>query len=264
MTIEAYNRLLEVLFVGSSVSLALWGLVRKAPRARERNPSAGCVEVILTAAMVVLVAVAPAILVLGTLPVMPGIALLGKWVLLPCILLMAILGSAAKSWGMQRLSDRILVGLWAGAAASGFLDAIRILGLHLGFMPWDLPRLFGMMFTDRLALGPSHLSDLLGQFFHYWIGCCLGLAYTLSSGRFHWRGGLLWALLLEVGVAMGMGCLGCALNLGLLATSLTAHAAFGAMLGLLCAKNARQAASLFHLVLSLKRGVMRTDPAVIP
>ncbi|MBI4544106.1 MAG: hypothetical protein HY703_02795, partial [Gemmatimonadetes bacterium] len=58
------------------------------------------------------------------------------------------------------------MGLWVGAAATGVLDVIRLTGFSLGIMPGNMPRMYGVLFLDRMALGPSVASDLVGYLYH--------------------------------------------------------------------------------------------------
>ena len=50
-------------------------------------------------------------------------------------------------------------------------------------MPGDLPRLLGVLLTDRFMQGPSTLSDTLGYAYHFWNGACLGLIFAVILGR---------------------------------------------------------------------------------
>jgi hypothetical protein len=129
-------------------------------------------------------------------------------------------------------------------------------------MPGDMPRMFGVMFLDQMALGPSPQSDLLGHLYHFWVGTCFGLTYTLLVGRFRWWGGLLWGLLIELGmmvtppmvIAMDTGYFGSKFGPGLFVTSLLAHIAFGVVLGLLCEGYLRHPGSLLSVFRPRKSG----------
>lgn len=257
MSNDALNLLMDVVFVGSSVLLAVWALVRRrSPGTPEPPPGPSLLEFSLAGALLIAAAAGPNILVVATTPGMPGMDILGKWVLLPSIILVAAGWIAAVRLGMTRLVNRIVVGVWAGWVATGFLDAIRLTGFHLGFMPGDMPRMFGVMFLDQMALGPSPQSDLLGHLYHFWVGACFGLTYTLLVGRFRWWGGLLWGLLIELGmmvtppmvVAMDTGYFGSKFGPGLFVTSLLAHIALGVMLGLLCERYLRHPGSLLSVL----------------
>ena len=131
-------------------------------------------------------------------------------------------------------------GLAAGAIATIALEAVRYTGFRLGFMPGNLPELMGVLLLNRFALGPSTASTLAGFAYHYWNGAAFGAIFAvLSLGWPRW-----WAV--PYGVAIGIGFLASpvvqSLGVGLFgkdfgwrfaATVLTAHAAYGAVLGAL-------------------------------
>jgi hypothetical protein len=48
-----------------------------------------------------------------------------------------------------------VVGLGSGAVATVALEAIRLPGFLLGFMPGNLPRLMGVLLLDQFATGPT-------------------------------------------------------------------------------------------------------------
>ncbi len=141
------------------------------------------------------------------------------------------------------------------ATASGILDAVRLSGFHLGLMPGNMPRMFGVMILDRMAEGPTLGSDLVGYLYHYWVGACFGLTYTLLAGRPRWWGGVIWGLVIEIGmmvtppmvIAMDTGYFGSKVGPGLFFTSLTAHVAFGIALGLLAERFVHHKGSIFTI-----------------
>lgn len=126
-----------------------------------------------------------------------------------------------------------------------------------------MPRMFGVLILDRMALGPSLGSDVLGYVYHYWVGACFGLAYTLLAGRVRWWGGLVWGLIVEIGmmvtppmvVAMDTGYFGVKFGPGLFGTSLTAHVAFGIVLGLLAERHVVHRGTLPALLAAWWRGL---------
>jgi hypothetical protein len=198
-------------------------------------------ELILTSAALLVAAIGPNSLVVALTPGMPEMPILAKYALLPSLVLLLVVWVTEAMSGHARLANRLWVGLWIGAASTGILDAIRLTGFHLGWMPGNMPRMFGVLILDRMALGPSLGSDLLGYLYHYWVGACFGLTYTLLAGRVRWWYGLVWGFIIEIGmmvtppmvVAMDTGYFGVKFGPGLFGTSLTSHAAFGMALGLL-------------------------------
>lgn len=257
MSDETLSFLVDVLFTTAAIAAAVVQLVRRreVPVA-EIAPNANRSELFLMALALLVAAIGPNILVVATTPGMPGMPFLARSALIPSLVLLVLVLGAAARLGLGRLTNRIGVGIWAGVAASGFLDAIRLVGFHLGWMPGNMPRMFGVMILDRMALGPSLGSDVLGYFFHYWVGACFGLTYTLLAGRGRWWGGLIWGLIIEVGmmvtppmvVAMDTGYFGLKFGPGLLATSLTAHVALGLVLGMLAERYVRHKGSILTLL----------------
>lgn len=250
----------DLLFMATAIALVGFGLFRRPRQAPVSGPSPEITggELALTAAALVVAAVGPNILVVATTPGMPGMPVLFNYALLPSLVLLAGVWITARRRGMDRLSNRLWVGLWVGAASSGMLDAFRLAGFHLGWMPGNMPRMFGVLILDQMALGPSLGSDVLGYVYHYWVGACFGLTYALFAGRFRWWGGLVWGLIVEIGmmvtppmvVAMDTGYFGVKFGPGLLGTSLTAHVAFGIALGLLAERHVAHRETLPALIRS--------------
>jgi hypothetical protein len=253
MSAETLSLAVDLLFAGTGVTVVVLGLLRRPePPMVERAPGVTRLELVLTVAALLVAATGPNVLVGATTPGMPEMPVLAAYVLLPSLVLLLIVWLAAAHFVQPRLANRIRVGVWAGAACSGVLDAIRLTGFHLGWMPGNMPRMFGVLILDRMALGPTLGSDVLGYMYHYWVGACFGLTYTLFAGRVRWWGGVLWGLIIEIGmmvtppmvVAMDTGYFGVKFGPGLFGTSLAAHVAFGAALGLLAERYVRHRGTL--------------------
>jgi hypothetical protein len=167
---------------------------------------------------------------------------LAKFVLLPSIAVIGIV------WGLLYRQDHplakpVAVGLAAGAVATIALEAIRLPGFWLGFMPGNLPRLMGVLLLNQFATGPTPLSDLAGWAYHFWNGASFGLIYVLVFGTYRRWVGTLYGVFLGIGFmlspvvsALGVGFLGLEFSKGFLVTVTLAHAAFGATLGWLSAR----------------------------
>lgn len=269
MSPETLSLVVDLLFAATAVAFVALGLVRRTrvPPVSGPDPAMAGGELVLTAAALVVAAIGPNILVVATTPGMPEMPALFNYLLLPSLVLLGVVWIFARWRGMDRLSNRIWVGIWAGAASGGMLDVFRLTGFHLGWMPGNMPRMFGVLILDQMALGPTLGSDVLGYVYHYWVGACFGLTYTLLAGRFRWWGGLVWGLIIEVGmmvtppmvVAMDTGYFGVKFGPGLFVTSLTAHVAFGLSLGLLAERYVSQAQTLPGLVRNRWR---RDSPAL--
>jgi len=191
---------------------------------------------------------------------MPEMPALVRWALLPSILLLGLVWTVASRLRLTRLNNRTWTGLWVGFACTAALDVFRLISFSLGLLPGNMPRMFGVLILDQMALGPSLLSDVVGGLYHYWVSACFGLTYTLLVGRTRWWGGLIWGLLIEVGmmttppmvVAMGTGYFGLALGKGLLngvfIGSLIPHISYGVALGLLLERYTRHRGTILKLI----------------
>lgn len=265
---------IDLAFVVAGLAVVVWALRRRwtplppsAPR-----PSASLGELILTALALVPAAVGPNVLVVALTPGMPGMPVLVRWALIPSIILLGIVWGVAHVRGYERLTNRIWVGLWGGAAATAALDFFRLQSFLLGLLPANLPRMFGVLILDTMATGPTPLSDMVGGLYHYWVSACFGLTYTLIMGRTRWWGGLIWGLIIEVGmmttppmvIAMDAGYFGLKLGRGLLngvfIGSLVPHISYGIALGLLLERYIRHEGTLFAIL----RGLLGPVPATSP
>jgi len=234
----------DLLFPAAGILTTVAALRRKPQPRQERLPPASAGELIATAAALACVAVGPNILVVALTPGMPDMHVLARSVLIPSVMIIAIIGFASRSLGLHRLANRLWTGAWAGAAATGMLDAVRLTGFSFGLMPGNMPRMFGVLILNTMATGPSVLSDIIGYLYHFWVGACFGLTLTLLCGKVRWWVGLVWALIIELGmmttppmvVAMDTGYFGLKFGPGLFIVSLMAHIVYGIFLGLLLAK----------------------------
>ncbi len=139
---------------------------------------------------------------------------LAKFVLLPSI---AVIG---VTWGLlyrrdDPLANLVAVGLAAGGVATIALEAIRLPGFWLGFMPGNLPRLMGVLLLDQFATGPTMASDIAGWTYHFWNGATFGLIYVTIFGTCRRWAGVVYGVLLGLGFmvslavsALGVGFLG--------------------------------------------------------
>ncbi len=252
---------IDILFVVVGLGIMAAGFIRRRRvPAPESPPPVTWPEIVLTALAAVPAAVGPNILVVALTPGMPEMPFLARWALLPSIVLLAAVMAVARSFGFKRLTNRIWTGLWVGFAATAALDFFRLISFSMGWLPGNLPRMFGVLITDTMAQGPTVFSDIVGSLYHYWVSACFGLAFALMVGKTRWWGGLIWGLIIEVGmmttppmvVAMGTGYFGLALGKGLLngvfLGSLVPHISYGIALGLLLERYTRHQGSVFHLL----------------
>lgn len=156
-----------------------------------------------------------------------------------------------------RLFDRVFTGLWAGAVATIALDAVRYpIGVGLHTLPADMPTMFGKLIfgTDTVTT----LVLLVGYLYHFLNGASFGLVYTVIVGKACWYWGVVWGLIIEVlmmttppMLLMGVGPFG--INTGApwyFLTTLIAHIAFGAVLGLLAERFVKEEGNVLALVRS--------------
>ena len=166
---------------------------------------------------------------------------LAKFALLPSI---AVIGMI---WGLlyrrdDPLARPVAVGLAAGGVATIALEAIRLPGYWLGFMPGNLPRLMGVLIFNQFTTGPTLASDIAGWAYHFWNGATFGLIYVLAFGTCRRWTGAIYGVLIGFGFmlspvvsALGVGFLGLEFSKGFPVTVTLAHAAFGGVLGWLAA-----------------------------
>lgn len=256
---------LDIAFVAVGLTVVAYGFWhRKSVPMPTAPPQATRGELMLTLLALVPAAIGPNILVIALTPGMPAMPTLVRFALLPSLALLLVVWVAAWVKGYERLVNRIEAGVWVGFFATAALDAFRLASFQFGLLPGNLPRMFGVLIFDRMALGPSAASDLVGSLYHYWVSASFGIAYTLLLGRTRWWGGLIWGLVIEVGmmttppmvVAMGTGYFGLAAGNGLLngvfIGSLVPHISYGIVLGVLLERYVAHRGTL----LSVLRGVM--------
>jgi len=182
-----------------------------------------------------------------------GMPFFSKWLLIPSIVVIVGMFLLAKKQQYNIISRRIWVGALAGIIGTIGLEIIRILGFKMGWMPGDLPKLLGVLMTDRFMKGPSTWSNILGYTYHYWNGAAFGMIYTLILGRKPWWYGAVYGILVGTGFllspavnAMGVGFMGSDLA-GMIPVVYTAHIVFGSTLGYLTYKWLRNKAWLLKM-----------------
>ncbi len=258
---------IDITFVLVGLAITVGALAhRRAASPPEPAPPASWLEVALTVLAMIPAAVGPNVLVVALTPGMPGMPDLVRWALLPSIVLLLTVWGLAAMGGYSRLTNRIWTGVWVGFASTAALDVFRLTSFSLGLLPGNLPRMFGVLILDTMAQGPTPLSDVVGALYHYWVSACFGLTYSLICGRTRWWGGLVWGLIIEVGmmitppmvIAMDTGYFGLKLGHGILngvfIGSLIPHISYGVILGLLLERYVRHQGSVLGLVRTFLRG----------
>ena len=209
-------------------------------------------EVILSGAVLLLAGLGP-----NLFPVaQAGIAKLSHlaWIILLPSILMLIATVMFATWrGHERLTNRVVAGAGIGLVATLGLEVVRATSFRLGGMPGDMPRLLGVLLTDRFMTGPSLLSDVLGWSYHFWNGICFGVIFTVLLGHRSVLWAVVYGQLIGIGFlaspaveALGIGFMG----FGMPAMPLTvaaAHLAFGVLLGVLTRRFVREDGWLLHV-----------------
>lgn len=252
---------IDLTFVAAGLVIVGVGFFRRRTiPAPEPAPPTSFLELFLTGLALIPAAVGPNILVVALTPGMPEMPVLAGWALLPSVFLLGVVWAVAARLRLERLSNRIWTGIWVGFGCTAALDAFRLISFSLGLLPGNMPRMFGVLILDTMAQGPSLLSDFVGSLYHFWVSVCFGLTYTLICGRTRWWGGLIWGLIIEVGmmvtppmvVAMDTGYFGLKLGKGLwngvFIGSLVPHISFGIALGLLLERYTRHTGSVLTLI----------------
>ena len=134
------------------------------------------------------------------------------------------------------------LGLAAGAVATIALEAIRLPGFWLGYMPGNLPELMGVLLLNQFATGPTLGSNIVGWAYHFWNGASFGLIYALVFGTCRRWVGPVYGAFIAVGFmlspvveSLGVGYFGLEYSKGFFVTVMLAHLAFGLVLGWLAA-----------------------------
>jgi hypothetical protein len=164
-------------------------------------------------------------------------------------LVVAILGYA-RFTGLDRLFQRLWLGLVGGVLLTLALDAVRVAGVHLDYLP-DSVTMFGNMITAAPAMAePTALSYALGGAYHFFNGISFALVYSILFGRSRWWGPVLFSVLVvELGMmtlppmapkfgAFGVETFGTVWN-GYFLDTLLAHVAMGLALGVVMHRFAR-------------------------
>jgi len=165
---------------------------------------------------------------------------MGLWLLLPAVAILLAALLFAQVRGYARLVNRVLAGATAGTVATVGLEVVRMYSFRQGGMPGDLPRLMGVLLTDRFMAGPSPFSDFLGYAYHYWNGASFGIVFAVTLGRKKVFWGIAYGVIIATVFlmsppvqALGIGFMGKDMPTMPL-TVYIAHLAYGGILGWLC------------------------------
>lgn len=171
------------------------------------------------------------------------------YVTVPASVAIFLAAGVARVAGLASFARAVVLGLAFGAASTAGLELVRNIGFYeFGSMPGQLPELMGVLVTNRIMLGPTIGSDIVGWALHVWNGALFGVTFALLAGgsprrKGHWHGaalGLAFGLVIGTGFlaspvsrATGAGIFGSVMGAKYVITVYLAHAVFGALLGTL-------------------------------
>jgi hypothetical protein len=168
---------------------------------------------------------------------------LAKDLLLPSLSILIVALAVGRALGEYGFVRTVIVGILSGILATFALEAVREFGFRMGWMPGSLPKLLGVLITDRFLEGPSLCSNLVGWAYHFWNGACFGMVYALIFGKTRWWYATIYGVLIGIVfmaspsvTALGIGYFGLQFGWGFPITVTLAHIAFGTALGLILDK----------------------------
>lgn len=164
---------------------------------------------------------------------------LGQFVLIPSVIALVVIYAYARR-RFPSLSRTLLFGALSGFGATFGLELVREIGLSMGGMPGDLPKLMGVLLLDRFLDGPSTLSNAAGWGYHFANGASFGIILAMVLGKVRWWVAVIYAQFIGVTfmlspavTALGIGRFGVDFGPGFAVTVTAAHLAFGVILGML-------------------------------
>ncbi len=230
-------------------------------------------ELVLTIIVIVLCGASSMLLVFGPLSIIPY-AMFRDVAIIPSVIAIFAIGILSRS-KFPRITNRIFVGMSAGAVASFALEAIRIPGyMFTKWMPMDsMISLPGLLLTEKItalsevkqivmqsgvAMNLYHApldAFMVGALWHFWNGATFGIIYALLIGKGKWWYGMIWAFIIEIVMMLApyliimKGPFGIEHMDGynIFAITLIAHLAFGAVLGILVQKWKNDSASILSV-----------------
>lgn len=198
-------------------------------------------ELVLTVLAVLGGGVSPLVVVTATAKLAPMPVLFWS-VSVPGVLVLLAILVYAKYAGMERLYRRLWLGLLAGIFLTLALDAVRVAGVHLGYLP-DSVSMFGGLITGAGPTAtPTPGAYVLGMAYHLFNGIAFGVVYSVVFGRTRWWGAVVFSVfVVEVGMMLlppmaakfgpfGVSAFGTVWS-GYFISTLLAHVAMGVVLG---------------------------------
>ena len=212
--------------------------------------------------IIILSGASASFVIFGPLDIMPY-ATYRDIVIIPSVVAIFAIGILSRS-KFPRITNRLFIGMAAGAVASFALEAIRIPGyMFAKWLPMDsMISLPGLLLTEKItslgevkqvimqsgvAMNLYHAPldvFMVGALWHFWNGATFGIIYALIIGKGRWWYGMIWAFIIEIGMMLApylimmKGPFGIEHMDGynIFVITLIAHLAFGAVLGILVQK----------------------------
>jgi hypothetical protein len=198
------------------------------------------------------------------------------YVTVPASALIFLAAAAARMVGLRSFARAIALGLLFGAISTAGLEVVRNIAFYeFNSMPGQLPELMGVLVTNRIMLGPTIGSDIVGWALHVWNGAAFGVTFALLVGGFprssryrsNWYGtglGVAFGVLVGTGFlaspvsrATGAGIFGSVIGAKYDITVYLAHMVFGGILGTLVHRFLTDDAPVWELALRLLRVLSR-------
>ena len=159
-----------------------------------------------------------------------------SFVSLPALVLVIAIAVWARRVARRPFFNRLVVGLVAGLIATLAYDGVRWAIQETAPLDYDGFRsinIFGSLILSK----PETALDarIAGWTYHFWNGISFGVMYALVAGPARWYWGLAWGVALEL-MMISIYPVAFAIQRSdpaFLAISMTGHAAYGAVLGLL-------------------------------
>jgi len=230
-------------------------------------------ELALTIIVIILSGVSASLLIFSPLDIIPY-ATFRDIAIIPSVIAIFAIGILVRS-KFPHLSNRLFVGMVAGAVASFALEAIRIPSYMVTkWIPMDsMISLPGLFLTEKIsslsevkqvimqsgvAMNLYHApldAFMAGALWHFWNGATFGIVYALFIGKGKWWYGIIWAVIIEIGMMLApyliimKGPFGIEHMDGynIFVITLIAHIAFGAVLGILVQRWKKDSESIFDL-----------------
>jgi len=212
--------------------------------------------------LIILSGVSASLLIFGPLDIM-SYAMYRDVAIIPSVVAIFAIGILVRS-KFPRLTNRLFIGMAAGAVASFALEAIRIPAyMFTKWIPMDsMISVPGLLLTEKITMlsevkqtimqsgVPMNLyhapldAFMVGALWHFWNGATFGIVYALLIGKGKWWYGMIWAVIIEMVMMVApyliimKGPFGIEHMDGynIFVITLIAHLVFGAVLGILVQK----------------------------